>query len=513
MKQFAGLIAFTLIIFNCIVGCNLKEPKPKVSQFSFHLFTEPMHLDPTRSRASNSSYFFYNVLRGLYKINGNNELESEGGRCQWSHSKLLVCKIENQKWSDGSIVTAEDYKRSFLQLADPNEASPRSHLLTNIVNAREIAMGLKELSSLAIKITSPQQFEITFAKEDTEFLYKLASTALFPTHSSNITNRKDYKKFIGNGPYKIKKWNSGTNLILEPNLHFLKGHKDRPSVVVHFIEDEMTAYRLYQSGTLQFLRRIPSKLFHKVLNHKEFYQIPMLRFDYIGFGGKLKDQFNLRAALSHSINYEVLKKLLFALERPGCPSIPKTWMMDQPCLDFDLDKAKEFLLKVPDKIKNQVFDLKVSQQGGNDIKEQAEFLENQWKTHLGLKIRVTQVEGKVLLNELRKNPPDIFRKGVGLDRPTCISALETFSEDSKQNFIDIKNQNFNDYINQLKKTSTNEENKKTCQKANEYLLNNYFTIPLGEMHFGMMAKDSFTGWTINGMNQLDLSQLRPTTKK
>jgi oligopeptide transport system substrate-binding protein len=497
------LLPALLILLTQCTGSKNKE----LTHFSLHLFQEPMHLDPTRARASTSSYFFYNILRGLYKINERNELETEGGECQWLSSKKLTCEIKDQLWWDGTPVQAKDYQRSFIDLIDPENASPRAHLLGRIDGAQEIMSGQKNPNEIAFEITSAESFSLHFKDHDPEFLYKLASTALFPTHKNRVDTREDYQNFIGNGPYKIETWQAGKHLELIPNPHYKKGHPNRPPVKIYFIDDEMTAYRLYEKGELQFLRRIPSKLFHKVLERDDFFQLPMLRFDYVGFGNDLKDNKNLRAALSHSVNYEVLKKLLFALERPGCPSIPKVWMDEQPCYAFDLKAAKKWLSKVSEEDKNKVYDLKVSQQGGNDIKKQAEFLQNQWKKHLGLNVRVSQVEGKVLINELRTSPPDIFRKGVGLDRPTCLSALETFSADSKQNYLEIKDSEYGGFVTGLKEAKSPQQYKKICQKANEYLLKNYFLIPLGEMHFGIMAKKSFSGWKMNGMNQLDLSQL------
>ena len=41
----------------------------------------------------------------------------------------------------------------------------------------------------------------------------------------------------------------------------------------------------------------------------------------------------------------------------------------------------------------------------------------------------------------------------------------------------------------------------------DFLMKNYFLIPLGAIHFSMLAKPEFTGWKLNQMNQLDLSNL------
>ena len=104
----------------------------------------------------------------------------------------------------------------------------------------------------------------------------------------------------------------------------------------------MTAYRLYLGHQLDFLRRVPSNLITHLKNRKDFYQIPMARFDYLGFGQELMKDHELRQALIHSIDYKTLKNLLKALGRPGCPSLPSDWMDQVPCYEFDPKKAKNF---------------------------------------------------------------------------------------------------------------------------------------------------------------------------
>ena len=156
-------------------------------------------------------------------------------------------------------------------------------------------------------------------------------------------------------------------------------------------------------------------------------------------------------------------------------------------------------------------DLKVSHLGGKDIKKQGEFYQSQWKKGLGINIQVNQVEQKIFLQELRTSPPDIFRKGVGLDRPTCLSALETFSEDSHQNFLNLNDSNYKEVISQMLDHEVGSITyKKLCQKGMDLLMDEYRLIPLGEMHFTLMASPEFSGWTLNGLNQLDLSQLYKT---
>lgn len=165
------------------------------------------------------------------------------------------------------------------------------------------------------------------------------------------------------------------------------------------------------------------------------------------------------------------------------------------------------MAKVPDEIKNTPFQLHVSQLGGNDIRQQAEFLQHEWQSYLQLNIEIRQVEQKVFISQLRKSPPDIFRKGVGLDRPTCLNALETFSEDSSQNYISWENKKYLEILKKMSGFISSESYKQLCRDGIMLLMEKASIIPLGEMHFTVLASRKYVGWTLNPMNQLDLSQL------
>ena len=118
------------------------------------------------------------------------------------------------------------------------------------------------------------------------------------------------------------------------------------------------------------------------------------------------------------------------------------------------------------------------------------------------------VEQKMYLKNLRAEPFSIFRKGIGLDRPSCTAALETFKSGNPNNYIMWKNSKYEDRVWQTSLVEDSSQKKKSCRKAIEVLMNEYRIIPMGEMHFTILARPQFSGWKLNQLNQLDLSQLQ-----
>ena len=504
------ILCLSLILM--LISCT-KAEKSSSNSFSFHLFHEPLNLDPARSRASSANYFFYNTLRGLYKIDENNKLVNEGGKCEWIDSKKLVCEIMDQFWSNGEKVTSKDYQKSFLRIIDPNIASPRAHLLMSLKNADKIISGLLPPDQLGFSIQSENKFILNFREEDREFIYKLSSTALYPLHKDSPYETSDYKKFLSNGPYQLETWESGKKITLTPNPYYKKGHPLRPKLNMHFVDDDKTAFRLYQKGVLNFLRRVPTQLFDQVKNSKDLIKVPMLRFDYIGFGKEILQNKIIRKTLTQSIDYKALKNILKSEGDIGCPSIPRNWYNQQKCHTKKIFTSPKEINEALKNLSAKNLNFKVSHLGGPDILKQAEFIQNQWKQNLNFKMNVQQVEQKIFLSELRTEPPAVFRKGVALDRPTCLSALETFAADSKQNFLNLDDKKYSKIINLMQKATTEDQYRDFCQQGINYLMDNFLIIPLGEMYFGMLADKQYQGWTINGMNQLDLAGLHKASKQ
>ena len=236
---------------------------------------------------------------------------------------------------------------------------------------------------------------------------------------------------------------------------------------------------------------------------------PILRFDYIGLSNEILPYKNLRKALSYSLNFSELQKIYQSKGLPGCPGLPKNFQSKIHCHQFNLLKAKKYLRQVPKKIKDKTWTLNYSKMGGKDIKKGMEWVQNQWSRNLGLNINLQANEQGMYLSYLRGNSISLFRKGVGVDGPTCLFALQTFSQSSEENYIKFKDPNYESIIKQLSDTPLNtQKQKQLCSAGVKILIDSHQWIPLGEIYFAMLSDNKFTGFDINYLNQLDLTNLR-----
>lgn len=462
--------------------------------FRFHLTTEPGSLDPQKQKSSASSYLNSNLHRNLYFYDNEKGLVPELGESCQKQKLSLTCKLKKDlKWSDGTSLTSADFMRSYKRILDPKTSSPRADLLFKVKNALAIYEGKKQISALGISAPDALTLKFEFDEPVPDFEYNLSTFILAPT-KENLE--------VGTGPYRFKQWIKGQKIILEPNPFYLGGNTQRPLVEVLFIEEDSVALQLYEKGQLQFLRRLPTLFIPTAIKRSDFHWIPMIRLDYIGFGAELKDREDLRKAFTYSLNYPELQKIFTSKGVPGCIGLPDSWFPEKaPCFTYDPKK-------IPTIKDKKAYTMMFSNLGGEDHKRATEWMQSQWSKNAGLKVHLEMKENKLFLQTLKQNPPALFRKGVAPDRPTCLAALETFAEWNPENFIQLKDSAYHDILEKLGSSKNQNETKKYCLMGANYLMDHHLIIPLGPIQFAMLAKPEFTGWKLNQMNQLDLSQLR-----
>ncbi|MBX9768910.1 MAG: hypothetical protein K2X47_16675 [Bdellovibrionales bacterium] len=485
-------------------------PRPTSSVFRFQLFQEPTSLDPAQIDG-NEGHFLLSILnRGLYKFSQKHGLKTEGAKSCARQPLALTCTLHpKHRYSSGERVLAEDYVRAFRHLINPKSNAFEAGLLLSLKNAKEILAGKLPPESLGVRAVLPHQIQFSFREPDFDFEYKLTSPLLAPWRT--LPDLEKANSVWSTGPYKIKEWKPQSKIVFENNPYYefttekTPAKNMRPPVEALFVSDDATALSLYETGRLDLVRRLSTILIPKYEKTPDFFQTPLARFDYIGFGEGASRDF--RRALSLSADYDEFRKAFFALGRPGCPSFPEEYM-DQPrCLKFDLAEAKKAWGLVSPQLKEKTHTFFVNATGGADLLRSAQWYQSQWKKNLGLKTEIRSLEQTSYVQLLKTKPPAIFRKGYSLDRPSCLAAVETFEKNNPENYLRLDSTEYDGLVKALRSTADPSARKKLCGKIISFLLSEGHFIPQGRIHFSLLIRPSFRGWEISELNLLDLSGL------
>ncbi len=482
--------------------------------FKFHLNSEPKSLDPAQVSLSDSvGYFFQNIYQGLYVYHQKKLVPLGAKACEFQ-KLTLTCELNPQfKWSDGKIVQASEYVSAFRHLVSYKSKNPIIRILKNLKNATRVFSGEMTESDLGVRAINDHQLQFQFEKPDTEFLYKLTSPLTAPIRNDIFPNEDNAAKLLVTGPYKIESWTKRKRILLTENPNYIFYKKDKPKVEIFFVEDDQTALLLYDSHTLNFLKTLPTALIAEYRSHPDFKQLPMARFDYIGFSPELRSEPKLTEALALALDYEQLKKMFYALGIPGCSSLPDNYMSEPVCIKYDLEKAQKIFASLPKSVREKRYHLAFSNYDRDDVLRGMQWMAEQWKTHLGLQVDLDKLESGVFNARLKDSVPDIFRKSVIVDRPTCLSAIENFGEFGSEAFMKIKSPRIENIIQEMPQADTEQKKRVLCSQALHELIDNETLIGLGKIHFTILISPRFTGWEINELNGLDLSRLAYDEKK
>jgi oligopeptide transport system substrate-binding protein len=226
--------------------------------------------------------------------------------------------------------------------------------------------------------------------------------------------------WLFNGPYVLKEWKEEQYIRLDPNKTYIeKTHSNLP-VEVRLVEDGTAALNLFQANRLDFVPMIPTSQIPEWKKHAEFFETSIPRFDFIGFGPAFESLPSLREAISLSSDFKGFQKLFQSKARPGCPGFPSKWTGGPVCLNDDVKRAKQIIEKSkesPPKPLTYYF----TKIPTDDLVRGAEFYQQAWKRNLDLDVVLQSREIGVYRALLRESPPPLFRRGVALDRPSCLA--------------------------------------------------------------------------------------------
>lgn len=287
------------------------------------------------------------IYVGLVKYDKNIELipyaaesfsiENEG--------TLLKFKLrEDIYWFDGVQLTAEDVEFTYKLMIDPK--TPTAYA-TNFKAVKEF------------RRTGKFTIEVEYAEPYAKALVTWAMDIL-PKHAlegEDLLNTKYSREPLGAGPYKLKGWTPGSQLILEANPDFFEGKPRIEQVIYRVIPDLSTQFLELKAGNLDTMGLTPLQYLYQTSGpgwDGSFNKFEYLSSGYSFLGFNMKHAFfqdvRVRRAIDYAIDRrEIVKGVLYGLgEAANGPYKPGTWQYNEEISPrpYDVGKAKALLAEV-----------------------------------------------------------------------------------------------------------------------------------------------------------------------
>ena len=326
-------------------------------------------------------------------------------------------------WSDGTPLTANDFKWTFDQASKPENGWP---YITN----------LEEIESY--EAPDPRTIVVRLKEELAVGLEMSDGITPLPRHiwqnldwNNPETNSQIMNPTVGSGPFLLKEWARDDHATFVPNERYYKGKPKLASYTVRIAGDPRIAFQWLRTGEVDESNFSPDDYSEaKRLDNVTVYEWwPATgNWSYVGFNLRqpmLQDK-QVRQALAYAIDRKtIIERVMYGLAEPTYSAYgPNCWCYnpDVPHRDYDPAKAKEMLdqagwrpgadgIRVKD---GQRFKLRLlyGPQSSKVRTALASIVQDSFK-QIGVEVEITGLEWAAYLSALKTPPFTNWDMNVG----------------------------------------------------------------------------------------------------
>lgn len=342
------IILATLMVASGCSKSETTETKESTVQSSLNSqeinlsMVKPITINPLLNKDRSVGYVMNLIYDGLFTIDENyNVVPQLVDTYEISQDGMSIdMKLKDANWHDKTPVTSQDVDFT-IRLIQKNVDSSYYELVKNISS---------------VSIQNEKEFTIKFKQK---YPFSI-DTLIFPIVSENkigTVNTKDVneikKNLIGNGPYKIDKYEEREGMILSKNEDYYNElPKDVKDIKVGVVPDENALVSMVMalesdiaSISLNDLSKFYEKQFNLTTYEGRGYENIIFNYD----NPYLRDV-NFRKAIAHAINRERIVEEGYmsdaTLVNFPLNSNSKYYDKSLKPIKYDKDKAKSYLEKV-----------------------------------------------------------------------------------------------------------------------------------------------------------------------
>lgn len=445
-----------------------------------------------------------NIFAGLvyYEADGAVQMESaESIESENDDNQHWTIKLKDGlKFSDGTDVTASSFVDAW-QYAASDPRFENQWWFANFAGYNDGGDDPENPTvvedSLALEVVDDQTFTVELAAPQSDFVISLGYQVFSPLPQAFFDDPEAFGEApVGNGPYKLEKWNHDEVISLVPNENYDGPRKaQNAGLDLKAYGTLDAAYTDLISDNLDILKQVPSS---QLASYKDdlgdraidqpaaIWQgltIPsFLKHFEPGDEGKLR-----RAAISYAIDREQITDKIFLGTRT--PAVDYTspvidgWSDSIPGSEvthFDADKAKDLWAQA-DAITPWDGTLKLTYNADGDHKAWTEAVANQLANTLGIQTEaVAYPDFATLRGEIKNRTSEgLLRSGWQFDYPGAYNILGAlYITGAGSNDGEYSNPEYDELVNKGATAASVEEANKYFEQAQEVLFQDLPVLPL-----------------------------------
>ena len=398
---------------------------------------------------------------------------------------------DEAKFSDGTPITAETIRQSWLDLQKTTDAQYAS-LLDIITNMKEFREGKVAQDEVGIKASGNKLI--------LDLNHPAAHLPRILCHHSFAAFNGDTNVFSGAFALKQK---STDRLVLEKNANYW----DADNVILNeicvlFSEDEADNTWMFNTGRVDW---VPARFsIDKLLNKNSIRISALFGTTYLFFTCRNKpwDSADLRRALVCAVPWDKIRagvliqadSLVYPIS--GYPEPEGLSDTDEEEALFLIKKAK----KAAGIDENAVLELTFGIADSEYMRNQAMILQEAWKP-LGVKLNIQTTPDSRYLASIPSWDADIFSYSWIGDFADPLAFLELFREGSTLNQTVWKNEEFTKLLEEADEETNDERRNNLLSQAEQVLLDDGMIMPVAHsVSLHAIDLQTIGGWYINALD-------------
>ncbi len=277
-------------------------------------------LDPALAYDQNSLNVISMISTGLVELDDHMQVQPQLASSWDRSSDGLTWTFhlrKNLKFSDGTLINANDVAYSINRALDPTTKSTVSPIYLDLILNSDKLLGGR-ISTLinngGLQVVDASTLKITTKVSAPYFLSMLAHTCAYVVEQKMLTKYGD--KFTdhlneggSSGPFMVQQYIHGQKIQLVPNPYYYGSKPQLRSVIFPLYTQEEAAYNDYAAGRVD-TAGVPLAALPAIAKRPDYHQVPQLWINYYTMNYKVPpfDNISIRQAFALSIDKEAIAK-------------------------------------------------------------------------------------------------------------------------------------------------------------------------------------------------------------
>ena len=278
-RVFALLLALTLLAPGLRVAAQDDGNVLRIHQIVY-----PDVVDPQKSSYANELAILALVYEGLTRLNDKQETVPAAAE-SWEYNddatQITFHLRPDLKYSDGSPLTAENFRYAIERTCDPVTAGEYQSILFGVVGCEDFA-GLALDENGETREYTPEEYDTAKAAlgvrtlddltlqvdlvDPTPFFHTIAYTwVMYPVKADVVAKDPDTwwksaENHIGNGPFKVSSIEEDQEWTFEANDNYWQGRPKLDGIDYVYVDDAAVALEAYRAGDLDIVSLEPPQI-------------------------------------------------------------------------------------------------------------------------------------------------------------------------------------------------------------------------------------------------------------